>query len=177
MTTIGAFHCLNLITFYPKEYLRQLTEVVVETDQKNVQFSSGYVGDNSEKDLAADFTDKVDIPDMVAKCWTNEDKTVLKAVAIFSKHRAPFEVIVKLKNIPPVDEAINRKYLDALSEPDGILRVFDLLKKHPDEHPMVAAADVVNRFGYPRIIPERGLVNLRREVEYRVELPFGCGNL
>ena len=177
MTTIGAFHCLDLIIFYPKEYERQLTEVAVETYQKDVQFSSGYVGDNSEKDLATDFTDKVDIPEMVAKCWTNEDKTVLKAVAVFSKHKVPFEVVVKLKNIPPADEALNRKYLDVLDGSEGLKHTYNLLKQNPGECPMVPVAEVIERFGYSRILPQKDLVDLRREINYRVEMPYGCGSL
>jgi hypothetical protein len=177
MTTIGAFRSLDLVTFYPKEYERQLTEVVVETYQKDVQFSSGYAGDNSEKDLATDFTDKLDIPEMVAKCWTNEDRTVLKAVAVFSKHRVPFDVIVRFKHIPPADEALNRKYLDVLDGSEGLQHTYELLKQNPGECPMVPADEVLKRFGYCRILPQNDLVDLRREINYRFEMPFGCGTI
>lgn len=177
MTSIGYFPCLNLITFSPKQNEGQLTEVVVETYQKDVQFSSGYAGDNSEKDLATDFTDKVDIPQMVAKCWTNEDKTVLKAVAVFSKHKVRFDVVVRFKNLSPVDEALNRKYLDVLAGSEGLQRTHELLKKNPGEHPMVPADEVFKRFGYSMVLPKNDLINLRIEIIHRFELPFGCGTI
>jgi len=177
MSTIGVYHCLNfMISFYPKfDTNWQLTEVVVETHQKNVRFISGYSGDKSPEDLANDFTEKVDIPEMVAKCWTNEDKTVLKAVAVFSKHKAPFEVVVKLKNSPPPDSALNRKYLEMLagSKAKGLQLAHDLLTQNPGEYPMVPVNDVITCFGSSIIGPENGLVNLREEICYRFEQSKG----
>jgi hypothetical protein len=161
-----------MVSFYPKYNTDwQLTEVVVETHQKNVRFITGYSGDKSPEELAKDFTDKVDIPEMTAKCWTNEDKTVLKAVAVFSKHKAPFNVVVKLKNIPPPNIALNRKYLDLLDGPEGLQRAYDLLKQNRGEYPMVLVAEVTKRFGSFRSCPENGLVNLREEIIYRIERP------
>jgi hypothetical protein len=177
MSTIGVFRCHNLLELYPNVSDEQLVQVTAVTDQKDVKFSSGYLGDNSERDLATDFTDTVDIPEMLVKCWTNEDKTVLREVAIFSKHTAPFAAIMKQMNIPPFKEALNRKYLDVLDGSEGLQHTYELLKQNPGEYPMVPVAEVIKRFGYSRILPQNDLVDLRREINYRVELPYGCGTI
>jgi hypothetical protein len=102
MSTIGVFRCLGL-TVYPKVSQGQLTEVVVVTDQQNVKFTSGYVGDNSAKRTDA-ASETVDLDQVMIRCWANKDKTALEEVDIRSKHSAPFKVDVSLKNSPPVNE-------------------------------------------------------------------------
>ena len=171
MTSIGSFHCLNFLTVFPKlDQGWQLTEVTVVTDQKDVRFSSGYVGDKSAKDCAEDYSEKIDIPEMLVKCWFNEDKTVLREVVVLSKHTAPFEVAVKLKNIPSVNEVLNRKYMDTLRR-EGLERTYQLLQANRGEHPMIPIDEISQIFGHFGIPPQNGLINLRKEVVYRQELP------
>jgi len=172
MTTGKVSYCLgSMVAFYPKSDTNwQLIEVAVKTYQKNVRFISGYLGGNSPEESANDFTAMVDTDEMMAKCWTNEDKTVLKAVAVFSKHKAPFEVVVKMKNTPPIDNDLTQKYLKLLDEENGLQRAYSLLTQSPKEYPMVPVAEMIQRFRYSATGSENGLVNLRQEIIYRWEM-------
>jgi hypothetical protein len=175
MSTTGVFRCLGLAV-YPKVDQGQLTEVVAVTDQKNVRFTSGYVGDKTTQLPSDECSAIIDLPEVVVRCWANRDKTALDAVDIRSKHSAPFRVDVSLRNIPPVNETVNQKYLDIFSR-EGVKGAYDALKANPADFPMVPLA-AFNASGLNCRIPSaHGLVNFRQEIFYRVEMPYGCGEL
>lgn len=147
---------------YPRvNFDRQLIEVAVVTDQQGVSFRTGYVGDNAD-----DFTDKIETPELVIKCKTNREQTVLEKVVLLSKHRAPFEMTVSFKTYPRPDEAINRKYLQAMNEPGNITqRLFTLLEQNPREFPMIPADQIAGKLPGSSITKD-GLVDLRSRVTF-----------
>ncbi|HEY5234649.1 MAG TPA: hypothetical protein VIJ14_00605 [Rhabdochlamydiaceae bacterium] len=147
------------------------------TGQRDVTVSLGYVGDNTEKDRATDFTEILEFREIVVKSWTNEDKTVLKSVAVFSKYGIPFQLTVEMNSKPPLDESINQKYIDALAGLCPIADTYALLVQNPYEYPMVQEVEITKRFGRARITPENGLVDLRREIIHRVQSPFINGKV
>lgn len=174
MAAIPPIRIDNLFTVTPQmNWQGQLTTASMTTHHQNVCFSSGFVGDNTEKDRAADFTDKFDHPAMFVKWWTNQDKTVLKAVAVFSKYRVPFKL--EIETYPPSDLAVNQKYLTALNE--GIDRVYTLLRENPTEFPMISADQVRKVLGPLRIQPyQNGYLDFRSEIHERKENPQARGS-
>lgn len=174
MAAVPPIRIDNLFTLTPQmNWQGQLTTASMTTHHQGVSCSSGYVGDNTEKDLVTDFTDKFDHPAMVVKWWTNQDKTVLKAVAIFSKYRVPFKL--EIESYPPSDPVVNQKYLAALK--DGVDRVYTLLRENPAEFPMIPADQIRKALGPLRIQPyKNGDLDFRSEIHERKENPQGRGS-
>jgi len=167
MATEAVFYYQNLFQLYNsiRYNLQDSQEMypAIVSSQEGCKLITGHVGDESEKDLPTDFTDSIETPELLVKCWTNEDKTVLKAVAVFSKYRTP----------PPLNEALNQKYLNVLDQPNGLQLAYDLLKENPRDNPLVPYAVVTKRVGGERAWIYDGLVDLRRELKYRVKTPLG----
>ena len=174
MAVVSSIRIDNLFILTPQmNWQGQLTLASISTSHQDVSFSSCFLGDNTEKDRAMDFTDKFDHPAMVVKWWTNQDKTVLKAVAVFSKYRVPFKL--EIESYPPSDPTVNQKYLTALKE--GVDRVYTLLRENPTEFPMISAEQVRKTLGPLRIQPfKNGDVDFRSEIHDRKENPQARGS-
>ncbi len=178
MATFRTIHASNLFTLVPQVTLTgQLSGVSVLTRERDVAISLGYVGDRTKKDCATDFTDILEWREIVVKSWTNEDKTVLKSVAVFSKYGVPFNMTVELQSAPPSDETINKKYIEALAGLNPINDTYALLVQNLSEYPMVQEVEITKRFGRTKTLPENGLVDLRKEITHRVLHPFVTGRV
>jgi hypothetical protein len=168
MATFRTVYSSNFFTLVPLVNLGgQLTGVSVVTRKQDVTVSLGYVGDHTEKDCATDFSEILEFREIVVKSWTNEDKTVLKSVAVFSKYRIPFHLSVEMEGTPPLNESINKKYIEALAGLSPINGTYELLLQNPNEYPMVQEEEIKKIFGHATFPSERGLVDLRKEIAYR----------
>jgi len=168
MTTIYANHLFTVSAEFNREL--QLERATVKMHQKDISVSSGYVGDNTEQDRAIDCSERWENRAVVVKYWANQEKTVLKAVAIFSKHAVPYNVTitVTIKNTPPINEAVNQKYLLELKGPESVDRIYTLLQENPNEFPIIPVARVLEALGRTiSLVSQDDLVDLRSEVDIR----------
>jgi hypothetical protein len=169
MTTTQPISYGQLFTVYPKVNLdRQLIEVAVVTEQQGVSFRTGYVDYRED-----DFTDKIETPELVIKCKTNREQTVLERVVLLSKHRAPFVLNVSVKSYPRPDASVNQKYLQAMNEPGNpIQRLYTLLEQNPAEFPMIPADLIGGKLTHSQYdITKDGLVDLRSRVTHIINKP------
>jgi len=173
MASTAPINCGNLFSVSPQlNWQEQLTVATVATSHQGVNFRSGYVGEDKD---TIDFTEKWDHPAMVIKCWTNDNKTVLKAVAIFSKYRVPFKL--EIECYPPADPIINQKYLGVLNGSGGIERAYTLLQVNPTEFPMIPAEQIRKILGVLRVQPfKNGDLDFRSEIIDRKENTHARGS-
>jgi hypothetical protein len=172
MAALRPIYSSNLFSLARQvDWQGQFSGISILTDQRDVTFSLGYVGDQTEKDCAMDFNEIFEFYGVVVKSWTNEDKTVLKAVAVFSKYAVPFNLSVEMKSTPPPG-FINKKYIDALAGLDPLTETYDLLVQNPNEYPMVPEGEITKRLGSIRFPLENGLADLRKEITHRMTTPF-----
>jgi hypothetical protein len=140
--------------------------------QKGPVVLSGYVGGEIEKNLSDDFTEKLDLKELVVKYWVNEDKSTLKTIALFSKHNtAPFFVHThsNVMHMPPNDDNMNNNYVQILKT-EGIDGAYRMLKDNPTEFPLIPRALLEGELGLIRtqVYPD-GRVDFRKEVERRID--------
>jgi len=169
MSTTAIFRCG--VHFYSQvNQDNQLTQVVVRSPYQNVKFTSGYVNGATKNSRADESAETVDLPQLMIRCWTNQDKTVLEAVDIQSKQKAPFEVVVTQKNTPPIDKKVNERYLDIFRKEmaHGFHAASAELKKNPTEFPMIPY-EQLESVGYKCKLSSNDPVDFRAEVAYAKE--------
>ncbi len=120
MTAIRPLH-LGSVHIYPYVSLtKQLTKVQVVSEVEGCTLISGVL----DSERYTDFFIKFSTPELIVKIQKDPASSLVKAIMIFSKHQAPFNVTLEIENHPPVDEGVNQKYLEVLNTPGNPLPRF-----------------------------------------------------